>query len=190
MDQGFVAASNNKKFHYFIFIFLALCCATIDILSKDVVWLKMNCESSSGKPPEYVVIPNPDSSSKDYLQFNCIKNPGIIFGLFADYRNLFFVITIIAIPLIIFIFATVKKHTWTFTVALGFILAGTLGNVFDRIEYKQVRDFIEFEFLRFAVFNLADAFILVGMFILTLEMVLFEDDQKKDLHLDVESPSV
>lgn len=57
---------------------------------------------------------------------------------------------------------------------LWMIVAGGLGNLFDRIAYGYVIDFIRLDFVRFAVFNPADSFICIGAFIAALCMLLCE----------------
>src|SRR5262249_6078312 len=50
--------------------------------------------------------------------------------------------------------------------ALGLILAGTLGNLYDRLIFSGVRDFLHFYWFRFPVFNVADCCLVVGAFLL------------------------
>ena len=57
---------------------------------------------------------------------------------------------------------------WLF-VALGLILGGTLGNLFDRIVFGGVRDFLCFYWFRFPVFNVADSCLVVGASLLLLQ---------------------
>jgi len=58
------------------------------------------------------------------------------------------------------------------TIALSLILAGALGNLYDRINYRYVIDFIEvyFRMYRWPSFNLADSAITVGVALLALEI--------------------
>ena len=64
------------------------------------------------------------------------------------------------------------------------ILAGTVGNMVDRIAYGAVRDFIKFYGRTstgekvFPLFNLADSFICVGVFLLSVEMMFFEEKRR------------
>ena len=55
------------------------------------------------------------------------------------------------------------KKYWLIRIPLAMIFAGGLGNLFDRITIGAVRDMFEFLFMNFAIFNLADVFIVVGI---------------------------
>jgi lipoprotein signal peptidase len=56
------------------------------------------------------------------------------------------------------------------TIACGLILAGAAGNLYDRILYRGVRDFIDFYVINWPIFNLADAYITVGAFLIIICM--------------------
>jgi lipoprotein signal peptidase len=57
-------------------------------------------------------------------------------------------------------------------VALGLILAGTLGNLFDRVVFHGVRDFLYFYRIEYPVFNVADCFLVGGAGLLLLQAFL------------------
>ncbi|MEW6025752.1 MAG: signal peptidase II [Planctomycetota bacterium] len=113
------------------------------------------------------------------LQFKPVLNKGIIWGLFQQGSILFLVIPALAVPLIVLMFkyihlfggekaqddASGKQPARLYlllTIAFGLILAGALGNLYDRIAYKAVRDFIDFYVINWPVFNLADTYITIG----------------------------
>ena len=56
--------------------------------------------------------------------------------------------------------------------ALGLILAGTLGNLYDRIAYRAVRDFIDVYLINWPIFNLADTWITIGVIFIILSMLV------------------
>ena len=97
-------------------------------------------------------------------------------------------IAVAAVPVILAIFFTVRKPKWILTISLGMILGGTIGNMYDRVftDLHEVRDFIKFIYWTpwkgravWPLFNLADAFICVGVFLLTVEMMFFDEKKKK-----------
>ena len=96
-------------------------------------------------------------------------NEGVAFGLFAFDDNFFynlvtgFIIVIILI-LIFFIRKTKGIEKYSFLI----ILAGALGNVFDRFLYSAVPDFIDIHYQNFHwfIFNVADIFITLGVILL------------------------
>ena len=111
--------------------------------------------------------------SSKYLNITLIWNEGIAFGLLSfDQENLYNLLTILIILIIFFIFLMILKSSGLKKLALLMILGGALGNVFDRILYKSVPDFIDFHVGEFHwfIFNIADVFITIGVF----SMILFE----------------
>jgi signal peptidase II len=90
-------------------------------------------------------------------------NPGIVWGLFQDYPGIFTALAAVAVPLIVLLFWRTPAPRRLFTVALGLILAGALGNLYDRLVYGKVRDFIDFYAIDYPVFNVADSMICVGV---------------------------
>ncbi len=106
-----------------------------------------------------------------FLNFNFVWNSGIAFGLlsFDDqlYYNLITII-IIFITIIVYFFAFKSKDLER----LGFsmILGGSLGNIFDRLYYSAVIDFIDINInnIHWFIFNIADIFISVGVIMLII----------------------
>ena len=70
-----------------------------------------------------------------------------------------------------------------FVVSLSLVAGGIVGNVIDRIAFSYVRDFIDFRFSGFAIFNFADSFLCVGCALLVLWMILWSvrDAKQKKL---------
>src|SRR5688572_15906404 len=121
-----------------------------------------------------------------FFSFGRTTNKGIVFGLFAGAGPVFLVVSVLAVPAILFIFLSIKKPRWVLTAALALILGGTLGNMYDRVVDGEVRDFIKFFYVdkegathTWPLFNLADSCICVGVFLLTLEMLFFDEKKKK-----------
>lgn len=115
------------------------------------------------------------------LGFRYVENKGIIFGAFKSLSAVFFVIAIVAVPVIVIIFVRLKAPTLTMTLALSFVLGGTLGNLHDRVFYGAVRDFIYFYLIDWPIFNLADSYILVGTVLLMLELTLLDEKKSRSL---------
>ena len=109
--------------------------------------------------------------SSKYLNINLIWNDGIAFGLLSfDQEILYNSLTIIIILIICFIFVMILKSSGLSKFALIMIFGGALGNVFDRILYKAVPDFIDFHVGNFHwfIFNIADIFITLGVFFMII----------------------
>ena len=58
---------------------------------------------------------------------------------------------------------------WSLCAALGLIMAGTLGNLYDRLVFDGVRDFLYFHWFEFPVFNVADSCLVCGAFLLLVQ---------------------
>ena len=101
-----------------------------------------------------------------FLNFYLVWNTGIGFGLASLESNIFYhtlttIITIINLALIFFLL----KAKGIYTYLLALIIGGSLGNLFDRIYYYAVPDFIDIHVGNFHwfIFNVADIFITVGI---------------------------
>ena len=118
-----------------------------------------------------------------YLNISLIWNEGIAFGLLSfNQENLYNLLTFLIILIIFFILIMTFKSSGLKKIALIMILGGALGNVFDRILYKAVPDFIDFHIGNFHwfVFNVADIFITLGIFFMIL--LEFTDNNKSENH--------
>ena len=149
----------NLGRNFFINLFLVLLIFLLDRISKIYV---INLDKK--------LIESEIFSSK-YLNINLIWNDGIAFGLLSfDQEILYNSLTILIILIIFFIFAMILKSSGLSRLALLMIFGGAFGNVFDRIRYKAVPDFIDFHIGNFHwfIFNVADIFITLGVFFMII----------------------
>ena len=110
-----------------------------------------------------------------FLNFNLVWNTGIGFGLISLETNIFYhILTLIiaAVNIVLIFFIIKSKGIYVYLLAL--IIGGAIGNLFDRIYYYAVPDFIDFHIGNFHwfVFNVADIFITVGIIGLMLKELL------------------
>jgi signal peptidase II len=96
------------------------------------------------------------------------KNTGAAFGMMQGYGIVFTILAILVSAAIIYYYPRVSGGDWYMRLALGMQLAGAVGNLIDRLIFGQVTDFISVG--DFAVFNIADASITVGVAILLIGM--------------------
>ena len=109
-----------------------------------------------------------------FLNITLIWNEGIAFGLLALRENLYNILTCIIFFIILIIIYILFKSTGFKRYSLLFILGGAIGNLYDRVYYKAVPDFIDFHVGEFHwfIFNIADVFITVGIiFMIFIEIV-------------------
>ena len=118
--------------------------------------------------------------SSKFLNINLIWNEGIAFGLFSFDDKIFYnILTIIILIIILIIFIMTIKSDGFKKYSLLMILGGALGNVFDRLYYKAVPDFLDFHIGNFHwfIFNVADIFITIGILFMVI-IELFNKNQK------------
>jgi signal peptidase II len=111
-----------------------------------------------------------------YLNFYLIWNKGIAFGLLSFEENYVYNIISLIIALIsIVILVMIIKNVGFKKYALIFILGGSLGNLFDRVYYSAVPDFIDLHINSFHwfIFNIADIFITIGVICLIYDEIFF-----------------
>ena len=109
---------------------------------------------------------NSEIYSSKFLNIHLIWNEGIAFGLFSfNEDNLYNLLTFFIFVVIIFIIFLIRKSDVVRKYALLLVLAGALGNFFDRLIYKAVPDFIDFHVGNFHwfIFNVSDIFITIGV---------------------------
>ena len=107
------------------------------------------------------------------------NNSGAAFGMFQSYGIIFTVLAIGIALAIVYYFPRVPAQDWILRIAMCFQLGGALGNLIDRIVFGRVTDFISVG--SFAVFNIADACISVGVFIMIVGLWFKDRQQKKEI---------
>ena len=108
-------------------------------------------------------------SLTSFLNLNLIWNDGIAFGLLSFSESFGYnLITIIICLVILFLAMMLINADKISRISLILILGGAFGNLFDRLYYSAVPDFIDFYFKGFHwfIFNVADIFITLGVFCL------------------------
>ena len=104
-----------------------------------------------------------------FLNFNLIWNNGIAFGLLSFQENFYYevITTLIIIVTLLVLWFALKSKGYE---KMGFlmILGGALGNIFDRLYYSSVIDFIDISYNNYHwfIFNVADIFITIGVIML------------------------
>tara|TARA_B110000967_G_C18732250_1_gene483182 strand:+ start:315 stop:809 length:495 start_codon:yes stop_codon:yes gene_type:complete len=111
-----------------------------------------------------------------HLNLFLIWNRGIAFGLLSIEESLIYnIITIIIGLIIIVIIFMMWKNNNIQRYFLALIVGGASGNLYDRVAYSAVPDFIDLHFLEFHwfVFNIADVFITIGIIGLIFDEILY-----------------
>ena len=120
--------------------------------------------------------------SSKFLNIILIWNEGIAFGLLSFNEKIFYnLLTFIILIIILIIFFMVLKSYGFKKYSLLMILGGALGNVYDRIFYGAVPDFIDFHIGNFHwfIFNVADIFITLGIIFMIMLEIKDTNKEKK-----------
>ena len=148
---------NLLKFLFVLFIFF------VDRTSKTYV---INLAEGQDKLDLYI---NP------FLNIILVWNTGIAFGLLSFDSNLVYnAITILILFINLFIFYLIIKSEKFVLFSLILVLGGSLGNLYDRLYYSAVPDFIDLNYngYHWFIFNIADIFITLGIISLILVEIL------------------
>ena len=135
------------------FVLLAGCGLTADLWTKHLAFAKLGYGPGSR---HVVLIP-------DVLQLRTTLNPGAVFGVGPGLAPLFILISLVAIGFVVYVFMNTQRSQWVMHIALSLILAGAIGNLYDRaFNGGKVRDFILLHYWPW-IFNLADAMLCIGV---------------------------
>ena len=161
---------NSIKFFFKSFLWVIPVLLVLDIVSKQVAQANL----ITGKMVTFI---------PHLIGFELTYNDGAAFSLFGNLpevpRRILLISfsTIGAIVMIVVLAMKYKKLNWWYKSSLYLMLAGCVGNFIDRVFYEKglVIDFIRFIFWeKFAIFNLADVFLVVGAFLLIIAVVIEE----------------
>jgi signal peptidase II len=120
-----------------------------------------------------------------FLNIYLIWNKGIAFGLFSFNESFIYnIISTIIMIISILILVMITRSSGFKKLSLLFVFGGAIGNLFDRIYYSAVPDFIDFHINDFHwfVFNVADIFITLGIMCLILNEI-FIDNKKNEKNI-------
>ncbi len=156
-----------------LYLGLSLLLFGLDRLSKSIVVSRL---------PLYESVP----IISDFFHLTHVANTGALFGLMAGLaapmRALVFItIPVLAIVLILAFQFRTSEADFLAQSGLALILGGAMGNLYDRIAYGHVVDFLDFSLAghHWPAFNLADSTICLGVFTLILD--LFRRDRRASL---------
>ncbi|MBQ8177578.1 MAG: signal peptidase II [Clostridia bacterium] len=153
------------------FLFIGVWLA-IDLLTKEFVYGPM---AAGG--PDIVIW-------KGVLRLTPVENTGASFGIFQGKTDILTIISLVTVVVMVavMIFSIKLRNGW-YRSAMILLIAGGLGNIIDRLLLGYVRDWIYFELIDFAVFNLADTGLTVGCVLLIIFVIFFykpTENKKKE----------
>ncbi len=99
-------------------------------------------------------------------------NTGAAFGIFQNFGIIFTILPFVVVAAIIYYFPQIPAHEWPLRAALSLQMGGAIGNLIDRLTIGHVTDFISVG--KFAVFNVADSAISIGVAVLIIGVWITE----------------
>ena len=153
----------KKNIFYFFFILFIF---ILDRISKLWIISIFNSEN------------NLEIKISSFINLNLIWNKGIAFGLFSYGEKFEYnLLTGLIIMIIAIVFWMIIKTKGLEKYGFLMILGGALGNIFDRLYYSAVPDFIDIYYKNFHwfVFNVADIFITVGVLMLIINEITIKN---------------
>lgn len=153
----------NKKLIYTLAMIFMLLDQTI----------KLIVTSNMDLLQEITIIPN-------FFSLYYLKNTGAAFSIFGNQTILLIIISIICLIILKNYIKKLQRVTNLTIISLGIMTGGIIGNLFDRVLYQSVIDYLSFNFFgySFPVFNLADIGITIGAILLIIDLIIEEREKK------------
>lgn len=118
----------------------------------------------------------------DFFTLTFVKNPGVAFGWFPDWRLPPILMAMVMITIISYYSFQLSPREKLTRWALALLVGGAIGNLYDRVVYGYVVDFFLFHFgsIDFPVFNVADVAIDVGVLLLFIDIFFLGTDEEQE----------
>ncbi len=116
---------------------------------------------------------------QDVFHLTYATNTGAAFSMFRNHTFILgFVSATIIIGLVVYLFLYRRNHKMDLmSVSIAMIIGGAFANMIDRFFRGYVVDYFDFRLINFAVFNIADSFVVIGVSLMILDIVI--DEYKK-----------
>lgn len=142
----------------------AIVIAATDLWSKAAVFASLDARSIAVEPV-----------LGDWLSITRVWNEGMMWGALQDYGDILRLLRVVAVFVVLAMIRSTPRRDALVQFALGLVLGGALGNIYDGFVHGAVRDFVMVDFdVRpfdpFPVFNVADSGICVGVALLAISM--------------------
>ncbi|HHT20296.1 MAG TPA: signal peptidase II [Tissierellia bacterium] len=117
----------------------------------------------------------------DVFHLSYRTNTGAAFSIFREHTEILAVLSfVLSAGLIWYLIRSRRQEPFNLShVGLSFIIGGAIGNGIDRLVYRYVVDMFDFRLINFAVFNVADSFITVGVSLIIFDLLFLEKKRQK-----------
>ena len=103
-----------------------------------------------------------------------IENPGAAFGILANQRMLFLILTAVIVGVMIYLYCSLSNKKSLTAISLGIVVSGAIGNFIDRFMQGTVTDFLDFRI--WPIFNIADIALCVGLALIFYFIIIKGED--------------
>ncbi|MBN7276549.1 signal peptidase II [Lactobacillus acetotolerans] len=114
------------------------------------------------------------------LSFNYLQNNGAAWNILTGQMWLFYIISTVAIIICLYFLLNKKYKNPLFDVGISLVLGGIIGNFIDRLHLKYVIDMLQVDFMHFNIFNIADSAITVGVILVFIYLIFFDEGDHKN----------
>ena len=164
----------KKVLKYLLYLIIVVGVLFIDLLTKSIIENSLNVGES------YALIPK-------FLKFTYIHNTGAAFGILSGKTIYLVIFSILVVGFLLYQFY-VYRYSNKISIILSVLLGGLFGNLYDRISFQYVRDFIDFTIFKYdaPIFNFSDICICISIFLLLLSIYKYEGVSKDVNTIDYE----
>lgn len=155
------------------FVVLSVILAAIDRFTKAMAESRL----IPGQPVDVI-----KAGDRRIFWFSLYHNTGAAFSSFSGKTVILSIVTALLLAALFIYFLKSNKNKWD-TVSMAMIMGGGIGNLFDRIVYGEVTDFLNLFPFNF-VFNFADICVVFGVIMLIGKMILVPDKEKTEKAAD------
>jgi signal peptidase II len=156
---------SGPRSYFLLLLGLAAIVAIVDRVTKHIIIHRLPTGSA------HTIIPG-------ILRVTHVRNTGAAFSMFAEsaspatVRHALILFSLVAVCIVFFMLLRAGRAINLTSIALALILGGAIGNVYDRIRYHYVVDFIEVHIIHYhwPDFNVADSCIVIGACLLLIEI--------------------
>ena len=165
----------KRRVIYLIDLLIIIVLTVLDLFTKHVAEVSLK-----GQAP-FVIIDG-------VFEFNYLENAGSAFGIMRGKTVLILLISAVIMAAMIYFAIKIPegKKYLPLHICVSMIMAGGIGNIYDRLKYGIVRDFIYFKLIDYPVFNVADMYVVVGIILLVILLLFVYKEEDLTFRSDSE----